>query len=291
MELNNPPGTEMLYNCRGGNFGPYPGINSVCSSAWYETDASAADTGVSDHSGGGVTIKRWHTRYKTGYESVFNPGHFEYQIAQSFQWSSATAPGEFTIPEWDVTPGSSPQVIPNPIAQPHPATHPNISDRGNKDPRNKPEGGKASDGLETQPTYNFGTDGKTVQPPPVVREPPKKGEKEKKAATFGGAARLLQKWFHRATETGDLVDALIEALEGEPCKKVSGLHNKMSCLAKNWDKLDLAEALKNVVTNEIEDRIIGRLQRAAAEAGRNVNKGLGKGDHPVNPFKGITGRL
>lgn len=93
--------------------------------------------------------------------------------------------------------------------------------------------------------------------PPVQvthREVPTKTEKksrEKVGALIGA--------YHKLTEINDLVDALADAIPGKPCKGLPGFR-KMVCVVNNWDRIDPFNAAANVLVNEIEDRIVGRLQ-------------------------------
>lgn len=83
---------------------------------------------------------------------------------------------------------------------------------------------------------------------------------------------LALRLFHAATELGDFVDALYDALGPFKCKGAKTIQARMFCVGKNWDRFFtdpaiMAAAMRNLVMNEVEDRIMGRLYGAGWQTG------------------------
>lgn len=107
--------------------------------------------------------------------------------------------------------------------------------------------------------------GITYDGPPTKtthREVPTNPKREKKTKKKVGA---LIGAYHKLTEINDLVDALADAIPGNPCKGLPGFR-KLVCVVDHWDEIDPAQAALNVAYNEIEDRIVGRLQGRLSDA-------------------------
>lgn len=64
--------------------------------------------------------------------------------------------------------------------------------------------------------------------------------------------------YHGATEINDFFEALSDSIPGDPCGKLPGVQRSL-CVLKNWNKIDPALAVKNLIANEIEDQIVGRV--------------------------------
>ena len=127
--------------------------------------------------------------------------------------------------------------------------------------------------------------------PPHKPRPPGKGEKEKKVrvpAALMGAFRAAT----MATEAIDLLDALLEALPPKYRKGVeksgrtdkrarlgegvaySTPWDKFKHLLKNWRHIDMPTAVKEIIKNQIEDKLIGGLNRGADKT-RDQAGGIG----------------
>lgn len=74
-------------------------------------------------------------------------------------------------------------------------------------------------------------------------------------ATF----QYIQKVFHGITEVGDITGAIYDALpkKYQTCK-YGGPACEAYMIAKHFDKIDIVEAVVNVIANDIEDRLLGR---------------------------------
>lgn len=119
------------------------------------------------------------------------------------------------------------------------------------------------------------------QPPSHQYRPPGPREKERKARVRlpAGFLRVVSE----ATEYLDYLDALYDALDRQykvrfpsgRIKKVPTPQEKARALYYAFDKVDgayLKRALKNLLTNEIEDRLIG----AASQKASRINRYLGR---------------
>lgn len=111
-----------------------------------------------------------------------------------------------------------------------------------------------------------------------VRQPPRKGEKETKVKAYGKGAftayQLANKVFGNLTEFSDLLHALTGALPKKYRHPGHSIQSEFANVYRNWDKIDWKQALINVLTNEIEDRIFGKVgslsKKASQKAGRNL---------------------
>lgn len=60
--------------------------------------------------------------------------------------------------------------------------------------------------------------------------------------------------------------------------RVQAPHQKLAALWKNWHHVDLQQAMKNLITNEVQDQIIGRTNRTLGKTQRNnFRDGYGAG--------------
>jgi hypothetical protein len=112
-------------------------------------------------------------------------------------------------------------------------------------------------------------------------QPPKAGTKERKskAAQLGAAAfNVLDK----ISEGSEVVDAIYQALPGDVRRRwnnnerrgafskgdnagqygIDGADWKLRALYHNWDKVNINTALKNILANELEDRLYGAAYKA-----------------------------
>ena len=113
--------------------------------------------------------------------------------------------------------------------------------------------------------------GQTVPVTTPLPQPPEPGVKEKKIKTgLVGLARLAM---NAVTETGDAIDALYKALPKwlrDELFRRNGYqplssNQRLRALYRHIEALDVAQAVKNLVLNEIEDQLIGRASRRVPE--------------------------
>lgn len=120
------------------------------------------------------------------------------------------------------------------------------------------------------------------EPGPHIRKPPEKGTKERKKAL--DAAGFAASLYGSLTEVGDWVDAINKALPVH-LRSHGGLTDKIENLYENFEAIDLETAIKELILNEIQDRVVGKIggltkkgTRKAAEAGYYAGgRGLGAG--------------
>lgn len=112
--------------------------------------------------------------------------------------------------------------------------------------------------------------------PPVQREPPQKGEKQRKVITKTKAIGIaLYKALDAASESAEVVDAVYDALPDDVKKRwkredrpgdnfgqygLGGADWKLQALYYNWHRVDVVQAIKNIIKNELQDRVIGGMQ-------------------------------
>lgn len=115
------------------------------------------------------------------------------------------------------------------------------------------------------PTIEVGTNPNGPYKPP--------GTKVDRKARIAGwqAFQAVQGAFHKLTEYQDLEDALYKALpkQYQTCKgKPFGC--KTAQLVRHWDKVDVVDAIVNVVANEVQDQLAGRFFGAVDRAARRL---------------------
>lgn len=106
-------------------------------------------------------------------------------------------------------------------------------------------------------------------PPPAAKRPPRR-EQDKKGSAQRAVARIAAAAF-AVTEYADLVDSLIGALpdrlqDAAPTK----LHERSLFLAEHFREMDVAKAIENVIVNQIEDRIVGKISALGEGALKNT---------------------
>lgn len=202
-----------------------------------------------------------------------------------------TRPNNQPAPEVPLVPGRRPVYIPyrDPANQPwldpdlQPINQPAPDPNWNKGPWG---------GLPYQPNQDYRGPHRQAGPgpaaaspsPPSNPRPPEPGEKERKLSPkliIGKGA--LELALSAAGESADLINAVYNALpwwrrgqmrrpKGQPdAKKVyreipRSLTDKAGMVYDHFDEVDLAKALKNVVTDQIEDAVLGRIGRIAGRA-------------------------
>lgn len=107
--------------------------------------------------------------------------------------------------------------------------------------------------------------------PLALRNPgrPPRGTKERKVkSNIGKLAGALSNIFHTLTEAGDFVGSIFDATGTAAQRKdVKGLHNKMAFIVANFDDIDWKQAIINLINNEVEDRVIGKIMGALDKQG------------------------
>lgn len=113
-----------------------------------------------------------------------------------------------------------------------------------------------------------------TEPTPLPQPALARQREEKRyvaAAARNALFAALENVFHGLTEFGDFADAFHDALPKQYQAKQKGLYAKIEALYRHIDKVDLADAMKNIFVNEIEDQAIGALMKKADQAGIGVS--------------------
>lgn len=124
---------------------------------------------------------------------------------------------------------------------------------------------------QTAPTLEIAT-----SPSVLDRSPPLTADhvlrrnrgKERKVRVRGLLATM--NLFGKATEISDVVDCLYNALPSFVRRRKRSLPNKIRAIYENFDRLDLPLAVKNLVYNELEDRLYGAMgsfSKSASQGG------------------------
>ncbi|PQM29548.1 hypothetical protein CVO77_01110 [Sphingopyxis lindanitolerans] len=132
---------------------------------------------------------------------------------------------------------------------------------------------------------------------PVKRQPPEKGEKQRKVITKTAKIGIaLYKALDAVSESAEVVDAIYQALPADVRKRwekamfpdarwikdkrsgkwvrvgvdrpgdnfgqygIGGADWKLRALYYNWHKVDVVQAVKNIIKNELTDKIIGGIE-------------------------------
>ena len=118
-------------------------------------------------------------------------------------------------------------------------------------------------------------------PPPRYRRaprpaPPPRGTRE--APKAQGPLQTIMKAMDIISEAAEFVDALYDALPDDVRKRwdekgrglidnagqygIDGADWKLNALWHNWHKVDIEQAIKNIIANEFQDKILGKYQQA-----------------------------
>lgn len=130
-------------------------------------------------------------------------------------------------------------------------------------------------------------DGSTVTKPVTQHSlrPPRSGERERKGKAKGVTAfRVIGGAFGALTEVNDAIGALHKALppkyrarsfhKGRPVKP--SWRKQWAAVYQNYDKIDLNTALVELIKNQIEDKIIGKLAKGANSGFTNPVEGINR---------------
>lgn len=121
--------------------------------------------------------------------------------------------------------------------------------------------------------------------------------RDKKAKLEGdpGSVAWAYKWLRRGaaayeagSELKDFVECLWEALPKDKRGKADDLPSMLRDLAKNWEYMDIGEAVKNLAYNNLEDKIVGKGIAASNYAAKQL--GFGSGSKIYNQAFGSLGR-
>lgn len=113
--------------------------------------------------------------------------------------------------------------------------------------------------------------------PPVTRDPPPKGEKQRKVLTRAAQVGIaVYKALDKFSEGAEVVDAVYDALPDDVKKRwkrpdrvgdsfgqygLEGADWKLRALYYNWHRLDVVQAVKNIIKNGLSDSVVGGMHR------------------------------
>ena len=181
------------------------------------------------------------------------------------------------VPEYDprvYTPGVTPQLPADPVFAPTPESPYEPDGQWQWDPASF--GGSAP--ATTSPPSTITGEVPFVPIPPVTRAPPVPGERQRKILTRTAKVGIaLYKALDAASEAAEVVDAIWDALPKDVKKrwkecKVNRMGDsfgqygpdqadcKLRALYHNWHRVDVEQAVKNMIKNELQDRVIGGMQ-------------------------------
>lgn len=134
-----------------------------------------------------------------------------------------------------------------------------------------PASGRASWAMEAQrPARSAWTSGEpSVQPAPAqwryprpVRRPPKK-DKKLRLTVQGTAVGFA---FNTVTESTDIINSLHDALPYKYQHKRPDPQGKVLAIQRHWQHMDWGLALQNLIANQVEDYIFGKIGKISARA-------------------------
>ncbi len=260
------PGTGwiLVNECKGGPAGDrwyqlsaYPGPNSlaaVCLGAQAGTQTTPEDS-INVHNQSGLTWGQWNGLTDIDrYQHIRNYGRTRPSNIEWFHSYGVAHPNFRRInPNIQRFINPTPQPLPRPAPARAPSPHRIITIAPR--PRNRPAPQQAA---------------------AARSKPPPSNTKEIK----GTAGKLGAKMFEAIdyiSEASEVVDALYQALPKDVRKRwnrpdrpgdnagqygIDGADYKLQALWHNWSKLDVNEAIKNVLYNQLEDKLYGEAYRA-----------------------------
>lgn len=163
---------------------------------------------------------------------VSNPGNWpQYREGGNYGVPAPT----YTSPPWEI-------VIDIPVSPGGPGTNPG----GSPDPGTNPNpGGQPVTPVRTNPRH-------------IPRSRPPRGDKEKKTRAKNAAVLgFIGGSLGALSEANDVIDALYEALPRE-YQSGGNFVDRAHDVLEHFDHIDAAQAIQNLVLNELEDRAIGR---------------------------------
>lgn len=145
-------------------------------------------------------------------------------------------------------------------------------------------------------------------PPPARhrREPPRRAKEQKTLTRSARLGILLYKLLDGVSEGAEIVDAIYDALPADVKRRwskgrqkrgqidqfgqygIDGADWKAQALWHNWHKVDVETAIKNIIKNRLEDRLIGDIQRTIPKnTGQAFDIELERGNQ-ITPETGIS---
>lgn len=118
--------------------------------------------------------------------------------------------------------------------------------------------------------------------------PPGSGKKEKKFDLYGnGAYRALANAMGKFSEGREAMDDIAKAIPHNPCKGLSP-GKKAACILANSDKIYWNEAVKNLLVDQLQDRVIGTLSGGATRNFKGAGLLIGGRGYGVSRFASMN---
>lgn len=136
------------------------------------------------------------------------------------------------------------------------------------------------------PTIIINPDG-SISPGPVPKAKRVKPKEKERKMKMSAGARFVLGVVNESTEAVDALDAFYKALPRERKKRYKdtkliarnvSVHEKADLVYRHFDEVNLPEALKNLVANQIEDAIYGGIGNALKKASKRAKP---HGDIPI----------
>lgn len=248
---------------------------------------------------GNAVGKYYMSRKRWGLNLGALPGLLPYAQQTLDRWTrTGTASARFPF-AGVASPGANPNAIAN-----TPGQKP-VNQSGNSAPSQSP----TSPAGVTPPPLSVNVVAGTSPARPdrfAPRARPRRRVRERKMLSRAAKAGiLLYKILDELSEAAELVDAFFDALPEDVKKRwkrkdemadqwgqygLEGADYKLSALYHNWDKVDLAQAVKNVIKNKVEDDLIGAYQKHMPRNTVNAFDSLDADGNEVIP-EGIVSQI
>lgn len=209
------------------------------------------------------------------------------------------APGPAQLPRWVEAPGRLPIWRP-PLKVPYPALDPFSLPIGQPVSTPKPIPYRALPYLKPNPWRSpseqtirmprtvgrarpeglgsielYPNPGNRIRPGHALKPAPK-GTKERKFRIYSiRAGSALGRSLSVVTEAKDFVDAIYDALPDKYKRRWHSPHEKAWLIYRHFLEIDVAEAIQNVIENQIEDWILGKAAQQMAKASRRRGSPFG----------------
>nr|QXN72839.1 MAG: hypothetical protein [Microvirus sp.] len=140
--------------------------------------------------------------------------------------------------------------------------------------------GRVSLGPKLAPRLVVGPRGAVAQPGRHRPARPGQRVKERKVKVLAVSPSLpVVRIFSQVTEAGDLIDAVYEALPEDLRKGRRRMTRKLKQIYDHYDKVDIGQAIENIIENQLEDFVIGKVGQGASKGAQRIgwHRGFGIG--------------
>lgn len=297
QQSGNPHGWSGPYGWAYG--GPCPGFNRTTFKQAHFQGILHCFLGTVPGVPLGTPIPDNHTSFHLGYRfgSKIKDREWWWRSPGTFPGSVPIAPGNTPVPiaPSPISPGTPFDPMDIPLT-PSPTVHPDPLPLGPRPMRKRRDWSSPGEGREEgpprearkrpredRPRYRDPNQEITVRPRPgpatsapgnPVRRPPKRVRERKLRTRSAQAFNLIRRVFEAAFEAVDIIDAIYEALPRN-VRDWYGITrrdpvDRMWVIHRHWQTISLEEMVVNLVANEVEDYIYGRLGRVSQNVAQNL---------------------